>query len=118
MEFSYYAHETRLTEQTMLNCIDNSGASIVECVANLRMKRHAKIGTATVSQIYSASSNLHIHCHFFPCPEFFDGAGSSSCHRLSGRKTSPQWLLSSLMYTHICSSINHTSNLLLPPPSR
>ncbi|MCJ1417458.1 hypothetical protein MMC32_003802 [Xylographa parallela] len=28
----------------MLNCIDNSGASIVECVANLRMKRHAKIG--------------------------------------------------------------------------
>ena len=30
--------------QTMLNCIDNSGAAIVECVANLRMKRHAKIG--------------------------------------------------------------------------
>ncbi|MCJ1405605.1 hypothetical protein MMC11_008833 [Xylographa trunciseda] len=30
--------------KTMLNCIDNSGASIVECVANLRMKRHAKIG--------------------------------------------------------------------------
>ena len=28
----------------MLNCIDNSGASIVECVANMRMKRHAKIG--------------------------------------------------------------------------
>ena len=28
----------------MLNCIDNSGASLVECVANLRMKRHAKIG--------------------------------------------------------------------------
>ncbi|KAA6413629.1 MAG: 50S ribosomal L14 [Lasallia pustulata] len=30
--------------KTMLNCIDNSGAAIVECVANLRMKRHAKIG--------------------------------------------------------------------------
>ena len=29
----------------MLNCIDNSGASIVECVANLRMKRAAKTGT-------------------------------------------------------------------------
>ncbi|MCJ1302525.1 hypothetical protein MMC08_005329 [Hypocenomyce scalaris] len=28
----------------MLNCIDNSGAAVVECVANLRMKRHAKIG--------------------------------------------------------------------------
>lgn len=30
--------------QTMLNCIDNSGAAVVECVAVLRMKRHAKIG--------------------------------------------------------------------------
>ena len=30
--------------QTMLNCIDNSGATIVECVANLRMKRHGRIG--------------------------------------------------------------------------
>ncbi len=30
--------------QTMLNCIDNSGASIVECVACMKMKRHAKIG--------------------------------------------------------------------------
>ena len=30
--------------QTMLNCIDNSGAIIVECVANLRMKRHGKVG--------------------------------------------------------------------------
>lgn len=31
----------------MLNCIDNSGALIVECVANLRMKRHGRIGTST-----------------------------------------------------------------------
>ncbi|KFY17743.1 hypothetical protein V492_00411 [Pseudogymnoascus sp. VKM F-4246] len=29
---------------TMLNCIDNSGAAVVECVKVLRMKRHAKIG--------------------------------------------------------------------------
>ncbi|RKF72992.1 54S ribosomal protein L38, mitochondrial [Golovinomyces cichoracearum] len=28
----------------MLNCIDNSGAAIVECVNVIRMKRHAKIG--------------------------------------------------------------------------
>ena len=32
----------------MLNCIDNSGAAVVECVANLRMKRHAKIGTLSL----------------------------------------------------------------------
>ena len=31
--------------QTMLNCIDNSGATLVECVANLRMKRHGRIGS-------------------------------------------------------------------------
>lgn len=30
--------------QTMLNCIDNSGAAIVECVKVLRMDRGAKIG--------------------------------------------------------------------------
>jgi len=29
----------------MLNCIDNSGAAIVECVQVIKMKRHAKIGT-------------------------------------------------------------------------
>jgi len=30
--------------KTMLNCIDNSGAAVVECVKVLKMKRHAKIG--------------------------------------------------------------------------
>ncbi|KAI6247129.1 54S ribosomal protein L38, mitochondrial [Erysiphe necator] len=30
--------------KTMLNCIDNSGAAIVECVKVMRMKRHARIG--------------------------------------------------------------------------
>jgi len=29
----------------MLQCIDNSGAALVECVQVLKMKRHAKIGT-------------------------------------------------------------------------
>ncbi|KAL8959712.1 MAG: hypothetical protein Q9193_003461, partial [Seirophora villosa] len=29
---------------TMLNCIDNSGATVVECIANMKMKRHARIG--------------------------------------------------------------------------
>ena len=28
----------------MLNCIDNSGAALVECVKVLKMKRAAKIG--------------------------------------------------------------------------
>ncbi|KAK4965262.1 54S ribosomal protein L38, mitochondrial [Elasticomyces elasticus] len=28
----------------MVNCIDNSGAAVVECVKVLKMKRHAKIG--------------------------------------------------------------------------
>jgi ribosomal protein L14 len=32
----------------MLNCIDNSGAAIVECVNVMKMKRHAKIGTTIV----------------------------------------------------------------------
>ncbi|KAI1003936.1 hypothetical protein K3495_g4276 [Podosphaera aphanis] len=30
--------------KTILNCIDNSGAAIVECVNVMRMKRHARIG--------------------------------------------------------------------------
>jgi len=30
--------------QTMLNCIDNSGAAIVECVMIVGQKRHAAIG--------------------------------------------------------------------------
>jgi len=30
--------------KTMLNCIDNSGAAIVECVQVMKMKRAAKIG--------------------------------------------------------------------------
>ena len=30
--------------QTMLNCIDNSGAAVVECVQVMKMKRAAKIG--------------------------------------------------------------------------
>jgi len=30
--------------KTMLNCIDNSGAAVVESTKVLRMKRHAKIG--------------------------------------------------------------------------
>jgi len=30
--------------KTMLNCIDNSGAAVVECAKVLKMKRHARIG--------------------------------------------------------------------------
>ncbi len=37
------------TPQTILNCIDNSGATVVECIANLRMKRHGKVGKASKS---------------------------------------------------------------------
>ena len=39
------AHEAH-TCQSMLNCIDNSGAAIVECVKVLKMERGAKIGTS------------------------------------------------------------------------
>lgn len=31
--------------QSMLNCIDNSGAAIVECAMVVGQKRHASIGT-------------------------------------------------------------------------
>ncbi|MCJ1446514.1 MAG: hypothetical protein MMC23_007019 [Stictis urceolatum] len=41
---------------TMLNCIDNSGASIVECVANLKMKRHAKIGDRIIVVVQKSRS--------------------------------------------------------------
>jgi len=30
--------------KTMLNCIDNSGAAVVECTRVMKMKRHARIG--------------------------------------------------------------------------
>lgn len=35
-------------KQTLLNCIDNSGAAIVECAKVLGMKRHARIGDRIV----------------------------------------------------------------------
>ena len=38
----------------MLNCIDNSGATLVECVANLRMKRHGRVGMSNKT-FYSLS---------------------------------------------------------------
>ncbi len=38
--------EANSLHQTMLNCIDNSGAAVVECAKVLKMKRHAKIGLA------------------------------------------------------------------------
>ncbi|KAL5322462.1 hypothetical protein ACEPPN_010435 [Leptodophora sp. 'Broadleaf-Isolate-01'] len=31
-----------------MNCIDNSGAAVVECVKVMRMKRHAKIGDRVI----------------------------------------------------------------------
>lgn len=36
------------TPQTMVNCIDNSGAAVVECIQVLRAKRPAKIGDRIV----------------------------------------------------------------------
>ncbi|KAL3425021.1 50s ribosomal protein l14 [Phlyctema vagabunda] len=32
----------------MMNCIDNSGAAIVECIKVMKMKRHAKIGDRVI----------------------------------------------------------------------
>lgn len=34
--------------KTLLNCIDNSGAAIVECVTVIKMKRAAKVGDRIV----------------------------------------------------------------------
>ena len=42
---------TCLCNQTLLNCIDNSGAAIVECVQLLRMKRAARIGKPLLEQL-------------------------------------------------------------------
>ncbi|KAK3176867.1 hypothetical protein ABVK25_009235 [Lepraria finkii] len=42
--------------KTMLNCIDNSGATIVECVANLRMKRHGKVGDRIIVVVQKSRS--------------------------------------------------------------
>lgn len=36
---------TEACVQTLVNCIDNSGAAVVECVNVLRSKRPATIGT-------------------------------------------------------------------------
>ncbi|MCJ1271935.1 hypothetical protein MMC22_011840 [Lobaria immixta] len=42
--------------KTILNCVDNSGATLVECVANLRMKRHAKIGDRIIVVVQKTRS--------------------------------------------------------------
>ncbi|KAM0796103.1 50S ribosomal protein L14 [Usnea florida] len=42
--------------KTMLNCIDNSGATIVECIANLRMKRHGRIGDRIIVVVQKSRS--------------------------------------------------------------
>lgn len=44
--FSLSAVPTNLSSQTMLNCIDNSGAAIVECAKVLKMKRAATVGSS------------------------------------------------------------------------
>ena len=44
----------------MLNCIDNSGATIVECVANLRMKRHGRVG-ALLLMLLSPVQSAEVH---------------------------------------------------------
>ncbi|KAL8821439.1 MAG: hypothetical protein Q9191_007305 [Dirinaria sp. TL-2023a] len=46
--------------KTMLNCIDNSGALIVECVANLRMKRHGRVGDRIIVVVQKARP-IHDH---------------------------------------------------------
>ncbi|KAL9603479.1 MAG: hypothetical protein Q9219_001166 [cf. Caloplaca sp. 3 TL-2023] len=43
--------------KTMLNCIDNSGATIVECIANIKMKRHARTGDRIIV-VVQKSRNL------------------------------------------------------------
>lgn len=40
--------------KTMLNCVDNSGALVVECVANMRMKRHSGVGDRIIVVVQKA----------------------------------------------------------------
>ncbi|MCJ1464272.1 hypothetical protein MMC07_002885 [Pseudocyphellaria aurata] len=42
--------------KTILNCVDNTGATLVECVGNLRMKRHAKIGDRIIVVVQKTRS--------------------------------------------------------------
>ncbi|CAF9914052.1 MAG: hypothetical protein HETSPECPRED_001732 [Heterodermia speciosa] len=42
--------------KTILNCIDNSGATLVECIANLRMKRHGRIGDKIIVVVQKTRS--------------------------------------------------------------
>lgn len=41
----------------MLQCIDNSGAALVECVSVLRTKKHAKIGQSRRVEALTFDSN-------------------------------------------------------------
>ncbi|KAI9659513.1 MAG: hypothetical protein M1821_001772 [Bathelium mastoideum] len=42
--------------KTMVNCIDNSGAAIVECVKVLKQKRHARIGDRIIAVVQKQRS--------------------------------------------------------------
>ncbi len=50
--------------QTMLNCIDNSGAAIVECAMVVGQKRHASIGTfrPSTGPTIPANPSLLVRC--------------------------------------------------------
>ncbi|PQE10837.1 50S ribosomal L14 protein [Rutstroemia sp. NJR-2017a BBW] len=41
----------------MLNCIDNSGAAVVECAKVLKMKRHAKIEAGPGATVTTSAAN-------------------------------------------------------------
>ncbi|KAK4083691.1 uncharacterized protein Triagg1_1353 [Trichoderma aggressivum f. europaeum] len=45
----------------MLNCIDNSGAALVECALVVGQKRHARIGTITTTQRLRQSPIPRVH---------------------------------------------------------
>jgi len=49
----------RIYPQTLINCIDNSGAAIVECVNVLRSKRAAKVGMWAVGVPLRARVLMH-----------------------------------------------------------
>ena len=51
----------------MLNCIDNSGATIVECVANLRMKRHGRVGEECLQLIRMVNILMRLRRSYHSC---------------------------------------------------
>jgi ribosomal protein L14 len=48
IKVKYRVIGVKLTNQTLMQCIDNSGAAIVECASLMKLKRAAKVGKIAI----------------------------------------------------------------------